>query len=315
MKIVTSLFTTILLIIGWFSTVTAEAQESKQKKVRIEVRNVQIGRPDTSTGPLPSPGDRFEYIPATGNYLVEFKGRDGTLRSGKVTPSTYIAPRVGVAYESVDSNFVRYRYTLTNGESAKQEIHWFAIAVSNSVQIEQIKRPIGWTLALRSRGPQIPRQNWFAENGRFLRPGEVVNEEFSFLANALPGRTDAVTFGPLPDWGPFSLDRDEFTPWVKARLESVLSIPNNYVKTPTIGPKIPIQGLTSQALLQQLHAEMISMGVDQNLIRAFGDATRRNDKSAAVSYRGAIEAMGNSEPQRDSLRSIAFNLEYLAKMP
>ena len=290
-------------------------QEPEKKKLRAIIEPLRTGGRE---GARPRAGDRITLDRVTGDWIVEYEAANGSIkRLPPVEPPNKIKPRVTTTYESIGAGLVRYHYTLYNGAGAKQGIKMFALGTAPTIEIRDIKTPVGWLDT--GRGGVVGRQHWFTRDERDdLQAGQEATGEFSFVSPALPGSAVAFLAGrPLTGDVPKedSVALAQMSEWLLQEYRRLTRWHNNLVRPRTIVPKIPVQGLAAQALIAQLYNELVQMGVDPIITQGFQDASRRNDRSATVSYRSVFANMGRTQIEREFFNAMTFNLDYLATIP
>lgn len=299
-------------------TCIAAFGQEQEKKPRIEfkVRRVDPG-PRVKN---PAPGDKIEIDAATGDLIVEHRGRDARLKQQQIQLGTKVRPDVAVNFEMTQPGFVRYSYTLTNGSGAGQGIGLFAVAMNNPDLLLNIEAPPNW----RASGPSLAgwgtpsRYNWWSQDPMGLLPPATI-AGFSFLAPALPGLTILYTQGAGPTMVP---GIEEMSPWLEEEIHRATRLENNSVRPHTIGPKIPLGA--------QIRAETIINGVRSELMLAInvpgiGDRNpelinlattlESADRTKALSLQPTFLQIGSSPLEKAFFSAMAFNLGYAASLP
>jgi hypothetical protein len=81
------------------------------------------------------PGESIARDPATGNYTITYVGESPTNLSQTIfVPSTKIDPTIRSSYRLGERGVIVYRYTVSNGATAKQALV--------DIVIQQIANPI-----------------------------------------------------------------------------------------------------------------------------------------------------------------------------
>lgn len=266
-----------------------------------------------SSGAQAYPSESIVRDPVTGNYTITYLGdpNSDTLSQTVFVPATKIEPTVRSSFRMGAQGFIIYRYTVSNGATAKQALDGFLVdEIANPIQGEPqdptmlpnftradlnaytaaIKvaavAPVGWDGDI-TRDDRLNRISWRTSinNTAGLPAGHTLSG-FGFSSKDLPsvgpskmdGRiADNEIFG-FPDDGP-SQDSAVFDELNRLR-------DDDYVTLPAAVPMIAVPApFDAAVLLERIQAQMHTW-IDKQLLDAtLSSQLDRSFQSAISAYR------------------------------
>ena len=152
-------------------------------------------------------GERIVQISQTGEYIIDYIGNDGTLRSVRWTPTTNINVTVYSKFKEI-SDGIKYSYTIKNHKSSKQPVSGFRVLTKTAVK-KNVSGPEGCRASVIKNydDPTVGVwADWFGKSSRAVSPGktqsgfEVVTTEL--LGVGIAKISGAMSLLVYPDEGP-----------------------------------------------------------------------------------------------------------------
>jgi hypothetical protein len=268
-----------------------------------------------------------KYDSTSANYLIEFEGSKGIVRS-VFEPATKIAPQIiGVVERASNQTEYVYSYVVSNGQRAKQRL--LKILIEFGSRIFDVTRPnTEWSALTYAKQPMVswahtrvdPAGLWTAYNGI---PSDSTAGGFSYKSRGLPRIVDCHFQGATP-----TLQLDEEPPYeIEAALDSLEVFPNNTVRGKTLGPADPPVPFHALALFDSLISykhQALALGwitnkgivnsLDQKLDNARKQLQRGNNKTAKnilEAFINEVEAQKDKHLSSEAYALLKFNAEYL----
>lgn len=152
--------------------------------------------------------EQIVQISKTGEYIIDYIGNDGTLRSVRWTPTTNINVTVYSKFKEI-SDGIKYSYTIKNHKSSMQPVNGFRVLTRTAVK-KNVTGPEGWRAAVIKNydDPTVGVwADWFGRSpSRGVSPGksqsgfEVVTTEL--LGAGIAKISGAMSLLVYPDEGP-----------------------------------------------------------------------------------------------------------------
>ena len=126
------------------------------------------------------PGESIVRDPVTGNYTITYRGDSSSSELSQTifVPSTKIEPTIRSSFRMGERGIITYRYTISNGATAKQAIsgvvleqivnlvigeipfpygatNMAAFDAYNAAEMAALASPIGWNGSIARRIPNI----------------------------------------------------------------------------------------------------------------------------------------------------------------
>lgn len=301
-----------------------------------------------------SSGEEGVFIDeSTGDYVVQYKGADGSLVAAKFYPSTKVSPYIKSSFGKLDEERVSYRLKLKNGSSGRQDIEILLIRMRDDADIYDLESSAGWESSLIGIPGGWKNLSWSSLDKE--KRGEPFSDglspgsgyvDFMFSSRNLPGVSIAQVMGKpsgitgYPDEGPArgsdvrkkvrDLERNDYVP--------------RHVAAPVIAVAEPFSAAQVLAEIRGHVAEDIASSglidgatasnIDRILQEAFASATAGNVEALEASLREArqfirraypgVEAgdvdgpeVGGGGPDRSTdllvARLLIFNIDYLER--
>lgn len=275
-------------------------------------------------------GERIEYDPSTGNYLVWYEV-DGVLEATVFEPSTKIYPEVAERIQTGRA-LLTYHYMIENGGNSEQPID--VITFSESSVWENLQVPSGW----KGQIAENPQQRlmdagvvyWGTEEVGGLKPGDALS--FSHDSPDLPGVGVIRLHGATPI---LRFKGYGVGPEVQEELDALRDPEKNSVARFTILPLIKapqpfdavqlldgmvshIEALTSAKRLDTVFANQLT-----GHLNAASDAFARENTPGAMQNLGAATELlmssdsGTSKGSADHeitellAKAFRFNIKYI----
>lgn len=273
------------------------------------------------------PGESIVRDPVTGNYTITYRGDSSSseLSQTVFVPSTKIDPAIRSSFRMGERGIIMYRYTLSNGATAKQPISGLVLVqivnpilgetqspdqLPNVTQADldayvtaeaaALASPVGWDGNIARR---ISNINWMPKHGKLdinsIHAGGTLSG-FGFNSLDLPGMGEARMDGlyseseifGFPDDGPLQGSA------VFAELNQLRD--NDFVRrnaaVPTIAVPVPYD---AAALLDRIRAHVATWPGKQLLDPAFAAQLDRYMVAAANAYR-----LNNSKAGKEQIESV-----------
>lgn len=153
--------------------------------------------------------ERIVHDAQTGEYVIEYIGNDGTLKTVRWTPASNINVSVRSKFK-LDNDHIKYRYTIKNHKDSLQPVLAFKILVRNNAKEENMSAPDKWDADLIKNydNPSLGLwADWTVKRAVFgLSSGESVTG-LEIVSKDLPGVGTALIRGLMsvltyPDEGP-----------------------------------------------------------------------------------------------------------------
>lgn len=256
---------------------------------------------------------------STGDYLVQYKGSDGSVVAGKFYPSTKVDPYIKSTYKRLDDGRVSYRLKLKNGSSGRQDVEMILVRISGGVGIYDQDSSVGWEPALVEIPGGWKNLSWssLSQGGRGeplsvgLPPGSGY-ADFVFSSSYLPGISIAKVMGKpsgisgYPDEGPTresdvgkkvgDLQRNDYVPRHVAA--PMFKVPEPFSASYLLSS---IRGHVSDEIVPSgLISTAIASQVDRILQEAVSASAAGNIASLEASLREIRKIMRRAYPGVDS---------------
>lgn len=269
------------------------------------------------------PGESIVLDPATGNYTITYRGDPNSTELSQTVfvPSTKIDPAIRSSFRMGERDVIVYRYTVSNGATAKQAILGFRLdQIINPVVGElpfphrstdmvafnaydaalkvAIASPAGWDGDITrfhpdTNGENLDRVSWRPNTGG-IQAGHTLTG-FGFSSLDLPGigpsQTDCLSdvFG-FPDEGPVE-DSAVLAELNRLRDNDFITRP---AAVPTIAVPTPFDAVVT---LERIQTQMHTWIGKQLLDATFSAQLDRSFQSAISAYRLSQPKVGKQEIQ------------------
>jgi hypothetical protein len=227
--------------------------------------------------------ERIVWDAQASEYVIEYVGDDGTLKTVRWTPATNV--KVSVRSKFTQNNdHITYRYTIKNRKDSSQPVLAFRILVRNDAKKENISAPQKWNARLIENfdDPSLGLwASWAVKSDFSLSPGKNLTG-FEIVAKGLPGVGMARVRGLMsvltyPDEGPGGalIEFMEQGGFLRKASEGVL--------LPAAVPKIPVPDpFDAVAVLTSVQKHVKEDIVAMNLIDPAFAATLDRPLQAAI---------------------------------
>jgi hypothetical protein len=275
--------------------------------------------PRESTPPQPRAGDAIRTGPE-GEVVIEWRNDSGESQQRRIQRRNRVAPVIVSEINFAGEGRVRYSYTVANGPAARQDIGLFALGVSRPDLMTNLSGPENWTGG--GTTPDVPRCYWYSKKmASYIKPGQGTGP-FRYEVPMLPGFVDAYFQGYLSEQEASSgADELDLSPWLLNQIHEALRFENNSARIKIVGPKIEIsptlnRGQLAEAIAEEMLAASRMPEFEKH--RSFLEetsSTLKDTHRAASEIRRRISQMGETVLQQSFFRAMAFNLEYMEKLP
>lgn len=275
--------------------------------------------PRESTPPQPRAGDAIRTGPE-GEVIIEWRNDSGESQQRRIQRRNRVAPVIVSEINFAGEGRVRYSYTVANGPAARQDIGLFALGVSRPDLMTNLSGPENWTGG--GTTPDVPRCYWYSKKmASYIKPGQGTGP-FRYEVPMLPGFVDAYFQGYLSEQEASSgADELDLSPWLLNQIHEALRFENNSARIKIVGPKIEIsptlnRGQLAEAIAEEMLAASRMPEFEKH--RSFLEetsSTLKDTHRAASEIRRRISQMGETVLQQSFFRAMAFNLEYMEKLP
>ena len=280
--------------------------------------------------------DTLYYDPPSGNYIVRYIGvtlddRD-TLITFTYEPPTKIDPIIECFVTAAADGKYLYRYKITNGPQAQQNLNEFSLHCDSTVSVESRTPETSW----RNRGrrmrdysdPQNPKTvfTWVWRGDQGLEAGWtidsciLVSDGLPSLANSYSQAVRHILVWPADQ-------KDNTSINIEARLGRVEAYPNANVYRKTIGPMLPATPFVRASFLDTLISykhQALALGwiddagvansLDQKLDNARKQLVQGNNKAAKntlEAFVNEVEAQKGKHLSSEAYALLKYNAEYL----
>jgi hypothetical protein len=270
------------------------------------------------------PGESIARDPATGNYTITYVGESPTNLSQTIfVPSTKIDPTIRSSYRLGERGVIVYRYTVSNGATAKQALV--------DIVIQQIANPIigeipfpsvlknatkaefdAYSVAVKSA--TASPQNWdgsidrdlhqvdWSPNAATFNTGGIhaghTLSGFGFNSLDLPGVGSSWMAGLSGDIFGFPDDGPDESSAIFAQLDQLRK--NDFIVRNAVVPTIAVPNpFDAAALLDRIRAQVDTWPSKQLLDTAFAAKLDSNLVAAANAYR-----LNNSKAGKEQIESV-----------
>lgn len=246
--------------------------------------------------------ERIVHDARTGEYIIDYIGNDGTLKSVRWTPASNVSVSVRSKFNP-NNDRIAYRYAIKNHKDSAQPVLAFRILVRNNAKAENLSAPKNWDgdLIENYDDPSLGVwTDWTVKRTEFsLSPGETLTG-LQMTANDLPGIGMARVRGLMsvltyPDEGPSGamIEFMEQGGFLRKASQGVL--------VPVAAPKIPVGQpfdpiLTLTGIQKHLNQDLVSMKLIDPVFAAQLDRT----------LQAAIDAakLNNTKALKDHLKDL-----------
>jgi len=276
------------------------------------------------------PGESIVRDPATGNYAITYRGDPNNTELSRTTfvPATKIDPSIRSRFRLGERGIITYRYTVSNGATAKQAIIGVVLeqivnpilaeipepsVLKNATLAEfdaytaaeaaALASPIGWDGHINRR---IPNVNWLPKFANFanggIHAGGTVSG-FGFNSLDLPGMGPSRMAGVgdilnFPDDGPL----DDSV--IVAELDRLRD--NDFIARNAAVPMIAVPSpFDAAVLLDRIRTQVDTWSGKQLLDPAYAVQLDRYMVAAANAYRGNQPKIG-----KEHIESVRKLLEH-----
>lgn len=235
---------------------------------------------------------RIVQISQTGEYIIDYIGNDGTLRSVRWMPTTNINVTVHSKFKKI-SDGIKHNYTIKNHKSSKQPVSGFRVLTRIGAK-KNVSGPEGWRSSVIKNydDPAVGIwADWSGKSGRGVSPGKT-QSGFEIVATELPGVGIARIIGAMsllvyPDEGPQGalinfMEDGGFLKKASEGVSRLTALPRISVPTP-FDPAVVLGNIQ-----QHVKADMVSMQlidpalltlIDRSLTQAIAAAQSGNMQS------------------------------------
>jgi len=283
--------------------------------------------------------DTLYFDSGTDNYLIKYLGETEIGQDTVVhliyEPPTKINPIINCFVSSTVDGKYLYRYKITNGNSAVQNLREFSLHYDSAVWIESRTPLSSW----RNRGRQIvdysiidnPKTvySWVWRGDQGLESTWYV-DSCIITSDGLPSFMDSYSQAKTRTWswpagGPNN--KDTIASDIRIQLLRLRSYPNDNVYRKTIGPKMPPRAfppiLFIDSLISYKHQSRalgwidndgIMNSMDQKLENAKKQLEKGNTNAAAnivQSFINEVEAQKDKHLSSEAYALLKYNAEYL----
>ncbi|MBI2619317.1 MAG: hypothetical protein HYW57_04490 [Ignavibacteriales bacterium] len=285
--------------------------------------------------------DTLYFDPASGNYIIRYLG---TTQSGQDTmvtltyePPTAIDPVIqGFVSPTADGKYL-YRYRITNGTQAQQNLVEFSLHYDSTVWIESRTPETSWRNYPRKMrdysdtGKPKPTYTWVWRGDQGLEATWFI-DSCVVISDGLPTITASYSQAKTRIWawpagGPNQ--KDTTASDIRMKLLRLEVYPNANVLRKTIGPKLPPTPFVPLSFLGTLisykHQAFdlgwiknhgIATSLDQKLDNAKVQLEKGNNTSARnilEAFVNEVEALNKQDGQitNEAYALLKFNTEYL----
>jgi hypothetical protein len=275
------------------------------------------------------PGESVVRDPATGNYTITYVGdpNKSELSQTIFVPSSKIDPAIRSAYRLGERNIILYRYTVSNGATAKQSIVGVVLeqivnpilgeptfptdpitraAIDAYAVTEKaaLASPVGWDGHINRR---IPNVNWLPKAAMLATGGIHAGSTlsgFGFNSLDLPGMGPSRMIGLVNETGGvfgFPDDGPVTDSAIIAELKQLRK--NNFIVRNAAVPMIAVPSpFDAAVLLDRIRAQVATWPGKQLLDPAFAAQLDRYMVAAANAYRSNQPKAGKENI--DSVRKL-----------
>ncbi len=247
---------------------------------------------------------KIVYDSKTGNFLLQWNGRDGQPKQVIYEPATKLDVVVEARVEfDEEERLFRYAYSLWNLESSGQKLQSFYLETHASLNNVESPDP-GWysrgfTDYLRKQFRADGGWSWSdTEQGRLgMSPGQKV-QGFSFLSRGLPSVVKCYVRHYASQKGV----GEELPEELHAAIDRVAwEVPSG----PTVGPMTPPERIQSATFLDRM-TEMVDVSLQQGWITSaeFGREVQQSLREAREAFQS-----GNREAAQTLLRRLLARVE------
>jgi len=204
--------------------------------------------------------DTLYYDPASGNYIIRYLGTTVGNQDTMVTvvyePPTKIDPKVeGFVYPSSHGDYA-YRYRITNGPLAEQNLNEYSLHFGDGVSVESVTPTTSWdNVRPKNFLPDTGfASRWVWRGHQGLQATWYV-DSCIIISDGLPSITDSYTQAKKGIWvwpagGPNQ--KDTLASDIRTWLLKLRAYPNMNVLRKTVGPKLPPEQFQSLGFLDTL---------------------------------------------------------------
>lgn len=291
------------------------SQKSSNKEVIIK----QIPTDTKTIESNPREGDLAYYDTETGDLILEYNNKQGTIEKYRIVKSDKIEPIISVKYQHINDGIFTYYYTLENGVTAKQHLCTFSIYLKHTNMINAVNSK-EWLGSFTGRNPDDKRYSWIFLSPDYnevkgILPGKKSSEDLCLKAPLLPGISKAILRG----FTPASKYLEDASQWIRDKQYEALKLENTSYFTYTIAPKIILsegkeeilRSVVQEIYIAKALKEFESMAKEiEGILYVF--STR--DQKRILELKNILPNLGSTPLQKDFFNAIAFDLNYAEQL-